>query len=98
MLLFKGKAIAANKNYKEKSQWFQTFTFHFAWRAKCLAGFQQVDRLRTDNTISHILRFSNYRPILVLLILSKSFERHIYDSVCSYLSRYNLLCGLQSGF
>ena len=34
MLLFKGKAIAAKKNYKEKSQWFQTFTFHFAWRAR----------------------------------------------------------------
>ena len=75
MLLFKGKAIAAKKNYKEKSQWFQTFTFHFAWRAR---GCPRTERILR---FSDILRFSNY------LILSKSFERHMYDSVYSYLSR-----------
>ena len=40
----------------------------------------------------------NYRPISVLLIVSKIFERHIYDSLYSHLSRNNLLYGLQSGF
>ena len=39
MLLFKGKAIATKKIIKKKSQWFQTFTFHFAWRAKFHAEF-----------------------------------------------------------
>ena len=40
----------------------------------------------------------NYRPISVLPILSKIYERHIYDSLYTYLSVNNLLYGLQSGF
>jgi hypothetical protein len=40
----------------------------------------------------------NYRPISVLSILSKIYERHIYDSLYTYLSVNNLLYGLQSGF
>ena len=40
----------------------------------------------------------NYRPISVLPILSKIYERHFCDSLCTYLSVNNLLYGLQSGF
>ena len=40
----------------------------------------------------------NYRPISVLPILSKIYERHIYDSLYTYLTVNNLLYGFQSGF
>ena len=40
----------------------------------------------------------NYRPISVLPILSKIFERHMYDIFYTHLSRNSLLYGLQSAF
>ena len=41
---------------------------------------------------------SNFRPISVLPVLSKVFERHIATLLRSHLKENNLLCGLQSGF
>ena len=41
---------------------------------------------------------NNYRPISVLSIVSKVFERIVYDQVYSYLSFNNLLTKHQSGF
>ena len=41
---------------------------------------------------------NNYRPISVLNILSKIFEKHVHDSLYSYLIKYNLLSENQSGF
>ena len=40
----------------------------------------------------------NYRPISVLPILSKLYERHLYEALYSHLSNNNFLYGLQSGF
>lgn len=41
---------------------------------------------------------NNYRPISILPIISKIAERHIFNSLYKYLSKYNLLYKLQSGF
>ena len=41
---------------------------------------------------------SNYRPISVLPLLSKMFEKHIHSALCSLLKENNLLYKLQSGF
>ena len=41
---------------------------------------------------------NNYRPISVLSVMSKILERHVYDSLYSYLTKYNLLTPYQSGF
>ena len=41
---------------------------------------------------------SNYRPISVLNILSKIFEKHIYKELLSYLEFNNILCEQQCGF
>ena len=41
---------------------------------------------------------SNYRPISVLSVLSKVFERHIASSLRAHLKENALLYGLQSGF
>ena len=41
---------------------------------------------------------SNFRPILVLPVLSKVFERHNATSLRSHLKENDLLYGLQSGF
>lgn len=41
---------------------------------------------------------NNYRPISVLPILSKIFEKHIYQALCSYTRNNKLLYNLQSGF
>ena len=40
----------------------------------------------------------NYRPISVLPILSKIYERHIYDSLYAHLARNDFSYGFQSGF
>ena len=41
---------------------------------------------------------NNYRPISVLPILSKVFERHLFNALHNFLSSNNLLYNLQSGF
>ena len=40
----------------------------------------------------------NYRPVSILTIISKVFERVVYDQVESYLDWKNLLYKFQSGF
>ena len=42
--------------------------------------------------------FQNYRPVSLLLILGKFFERVISNSIFEYLQENNLLCPNQSGF
>ena len=41
---------------------------------------------------------NNYRPISVLPVLSKVIERHVHDSLSSYLCDNNLIYPKQSGF
>ena len=41
---------------------------------------------------------NNYRPILLLPLLSKIFERHIHTAMYNHLNGNNLLYNLQSGF
>ena len=41
---------------------------------------------------------NNYRPISVLPVLSKVMERHVHDSLSSYLCENNLIYSKQSGF
>ncbi len=41
---------------------------------------------------------NNYRPISVLSVLSKVFERHFYNSLSTFLKDNNLLYSLQSAF
>ena len=45
-----------------------------------------------------ITKPNNFRPISVLPIFSKIFEKHIYDELNSYLDRHNVLVEQQSGF
>ena len=39
----------------------------------------------------------NYRPVSILAVFSKIFERVVYDQVESYLKEHNLLYNFQSG-
>ena len=41
---------------------------------------------------------NNYRPISVIPIVSKIFEKIIYDQLYAYLNNNNLLNNCQSGF
>ena len=41
---------------------------------------------------------NNYRPISVLPVLSKIFERHLHNSLSAFLKDNNLLYSLQSAF
>ena len=41
---------------------------------------------------------NNYRPVFILPILSKMFERIVYSRVYSFLEKYNLLNHSQYGF
>ena len=40
----------------------------------------------------------NYRPIFILSVLSKIFERHVHDHIYKHLSEHNLLYEYQSAF
>ena len=40
----------------------------------------------------------NYRPISIILVVAKVFERIIYDQLYHYLNENNLLSRYQSGF
>ena len=41
---------------------------------------------------------NNYRPISVISVMAKVFERITYDQVCAYLSEHNIISKSQSGF
>ena len=41
---------------------------------------------------------SNYRPISIIPVVAKVFERIVYDQLYSYLTENKLLCCYQSGF
>ena len=40
----------------------------------------------------------NYRPVSILSVISKIFERVVYDQIENYLHKHNLLFEFQSGF
>ena len=44
------------------------------------------------------LELDNYRPISVLLVISKVLERHVCSHLIAYISNYNLIYGNQAGF
>ena len=41
---------------------------------------------------------SNYRPIVILAVISRIIRLHVYTGFCNYLSTKNVLYKLQSGF
>ena len=41
---------------------------------------------------------NNYRPISILSVMSKFLEKHLHDSLMTYLVKFNLLHKNQSGF
>lgn len=41
---------------------------------------------------------SNYRPIALISVFSKIFEKLIYESIYSFLDKHNILCEEQKGF
>jgi len=57
-------------------------------RAKVTPLFKQGDR---DD-------LNNYRPISVISVIAKAFERIVYDQLYAYLEEHNIICKYQSGF
>ena len=41
---------------------------------------------------------NNYRPISVISVMAKVFERIVYDQLYAYLEEHNIICKYQSGF
>ena len=41
---------------------------------------------------------NNYRPISILPVISKMLEKHVHDSLMTYLTSHKLLHSTQSGF
>ena len=56
--------------------------------AKVVPLFKKSDKTKVEN----------YRPVFILAVLSKIFERVVYDQVESYLKEHSLLYHFQSGF
>ena len=40
---------------------------------------------------------NNYRPISVISVMAKVFERIVYDQLYAYLEEHNIICKYQSG-
>ena len=41
---------------------------------------------------------NNYRPISVISVVAKAFERIVYDQLYAYLEEHSIICKYQSGF
>ena len=41
---------------------------------------------------------NNFRPISVISVMAKVFERIAYDQLYAYLEEHNIICKYQSGF
>ena len=41
---------------------------------------------------------NNYRPISVISVVAKVFERIVYDQLYAYLEEHSIICKYQSGF
>ena len=41
---------------------------------------------------------NNFRPISILPVLSKLFEKHVHEGLINFLEKYKLLHDTQSGF
>ena len=41
---------------------------------------------------------NNYRPISVISVVAKVFERIVYDQLYAYLEEHDMICKYQSGF
>ena len=41
---------------------------------------------------------NNYRPISVISVVAKVFERIVYDQLYAYLEEHDIICKYQSGF
>ena len=67
-----------------------TGTFPSAWKTAKVTPIYKGRGSKDDK--------NNYRPISVLPLLSKIFEKHVHQALYSYMRNNNLLYTLQSGF
>ena len=67
-----------------------TGTFPSAWKTAKVTPIYKGRGSKDDK--------NNYRPISVLPLLSKIFEKHVHQALYSYMRNNNLLYSLQSGF
>ena len=67
-----------------------TGTFPSAWKSAKVTPIYKGQGSKEDK--------NNYRPISVLPLLSKIFEKHVHQALYSYMRSNNLLYNLQSGF
>ena len=72
------------------NQSFKTGVFPNDWKNARVSPLYKNSGKRNDP--------SNYRPISVIPVVAKVFERIIYDQLYVYLTKYNLLSKYQSGF
>ena len=99
MMLFKGKAIAVNKNCKKQNP--KVSKIYISLCLACKIP-RRILRGSPRKNVWH--NFSTFADFLIIVQFwffwfhPRSFKRPIYDSVYSYLSRYNPLYGSHCGF
>ena len=56
--------------------------------------------LKLSNTSLQFVKHlpNNYRPISVISVVAKVFERIVYDQLYAYLEEHSIICKYQSGF
>ena len=70
---------------------------------KCIIAGYFPDQLKIAQVIpvfkaGDSSKASNFRPISILSIFSKIFERHLYNELLGYLDKHNIICPQQCGF
>ena len=72
------------------NQLIETSTFPVEWKSARITPLYKKCGNRSDP--------SNYRPISIIPVVAKVFQRIVYDQVYRYLTENKLLCCYQSGF
>ena len=72
--------------------------FNLSVQEGCFPSFMKIAKILPQHKGDSVLSESNYRPISLLPIFSKIFERLIYDRLIQFIDSHNILSELQFGF
>ena len=75
-----------------------TIIFNFSIKDGCFPAAMKPAKILPMHKGDSVLAVGNYRPISILPILSKIFERLIYNRLIKFINDNNILTELQFGF
>ena len=75
-----------------------SIVFNLSVQEGCFPSFMKIAKILPQHKGDSVLSEGNYRPISLLPIFSKIFERLIYNRLIEFVDSHNILSELQFGF